>query len=80
MKNVFFFKILFLILEYGSFYSGKPNISHEDAERVITNVFLGNCITATNAHGEEDKDFTKTFLREFLKGHLESSFERIFDY
>ena len=34
---------------------------HGAVEMVTTNEFLDNCITARNAHGEEDEGFTKIF-------------------
>ena len=66
-KNTCIIRILFLILECGTFYSGTQNVflegnsAHGAVEMVTTNEFLDNCITARNAHGEEDEGFTKIF-------------------
>lgn len=71
-KDIFIFRILLLVLEYGTFWqmkrftSGKFETVSSCWDMVITKEFLDNCITATNAYGEKTKNSQKSFLREFL--------------
>ena len=71
---------MLLILEYGTFHSGKPNVflsgnlkPHEVVEMVITNYVLDNCITATNAHWKEGEEFTKIFPQEIFDNEKKTS-------
>ena len=56
-----------MILEYVTFHFGTQNVflegnsAHGAVAMVTTNEFLDNCITARNAHWEEDEGFTKIF-------------------
>ena len=65
VKNTYF---RFILVEYGSFQHGKPSAflehntkSHELVEKVITDEFLNTCIAVTNAHGEDDEEFTRIY-------------------
>ena len=57
-----------ILVEYGSFHHGKPSVflehntkPHELVEKVITDEFLNTCNAATNAHGEDDEQFTRLY-------------------
>ena len=65
VKNTYF---CFILVEYRSFHHGEPSIfwgqntkPHELVEKVITDEFLNTCVAATNAHGEDNEEFTRLY-------------------
>ena len=58
----------FILVEYGNFHHGEPRIflkhnsePHELVQKVITDEFLDTCVAATNAHREDDEEFTSLY-------------------
>ena len=65
VKNTYF---CFILVEYDSFHHGDPSVflehntkPHELVKKVIKDEFLKTCVAATNAHGEDNEEYTRFY-------------------